>query len=90
MERVGKSEAFAIAHAKQYAIYGSTASDGTTFVPSPVCMVASANLAIVALDGAGKPIKVYADKLYASADMAREKAKEMCAVYERNLKNESI
>ena len=83
-------ETYAIANVKPYAKYGSMASDGTSFVPSPVCMAASANLAIVAIDKDGNPIKVYANKLYASVDMARKKAEEMCAAYEMGLKNEPI
>ena len=83
------SEIFAAANFKPYAIYGSTASDGTSFVPSPICMVASANLAIVAIDKDGNPIKVYANKLYANPDMARKKAEEICAAYEMGMKKES-
>lgn len=70
--------------------YASTAKDGTVFVPSPVAMVATRNLAICVIDKAGDLVRVISDTLYANPDLARKKAKEMCEDYERMLENESL
>ena len=84
------SEAYAYCSAKMFMSYASIAKDGTIFVPSPIAMVASRNLAICMIGKEGEPVRVFSNTLYANPDIARKRAKEMCEDYERMLENESL
>lgn len=82
-----RMHAYEMAHEMAHAYMGSaqTASDGTIFVPSPVAMAASANLAIVQINSDGSLAYVYDSTLYANPNVARDVVKSLCERYENEV-----
>ena len=83
-----QGKAFAMSQYKAWMVYAHKASDGTIFVPAPVALVASANLAILQIKNE-KLVNFFDHPLFANPRFASYKAKQLKDSYERRLGNDS-